>query len=131
MTHPNIPYTIYVHENHILLVPREVETVHKEFPILRDERRFTLQLSDNTIDNYQQKYNKAPAFTTKNVCFGFEEDEGVVVAALLPGSGMIPYWGFRAMLAGNQTVIRKHFTDQSSSPADSFGLMQWDLAQAA
>ncbi|KAH8673396.1 hypothetical protein BX600DRAFT_508666 [Xylariales sp. PMI_506] len=96
ITHTNIPYTIYVHENRLLLVPREVNNVHRE-----------------------------------RVSFGYEEDEGVVVCTLLPGSNLIPYWDFRTTVNSDKTVIKKHFTDQTSDPDTSFVMMQADLAHAA
>ena len=131
ITHPNIPYAIYVHENHLLIVPRNVETTHKEFPKVQDHRRFTLQLSDDCVDEYRKKHGQPPKFAPRGVNFGSEEDEGVVVMALLNGSNVVPYWDFREMLNGDQSVINTHFTEQSSDAEASFGMMQFDLGQAA
>ncbi|KAH9893765.1 hypothetical protein F4778DRAFT_294756 [Xylariomycetidae sp. FL2044] len=134
ITNPDIPYTIWVHENHLLLVPRQVPKVHKAFPSVpaaRAQQRFTLQLGDHIVKQYQQQYGRAPTFTSRGVQFGYEEDEGVVVAALLPGSNLIPYWDFQRFLNRDATVVREHFTDETSDPQAGFGIMAWDLRQAA
>ncbi|KAI0480728.1 hypothetical protein GGR56DRAFT_287835 [Xylariaceae sp. FL0804] len=132
-TSPYIPYAVYVHENHLLLVPRAVEKVHPAFPARQgqDQRHFTLQLSDWAVSTYQGRFGQAPKFEGRRVDFGFEEDEGVVVCALLPGSDLIPYWSFATMLRGEETVIRKHFMDLTSDPEDGYGIMLWDLKAQA
>lgn len=132
LTFPYIPYALYVHEDYLLLVPREVDQKHPKFPSVPDQnKRYTLRLSDLAFRAYTEKYGKPPKFTQKHVTFGLEEDEGVVVAALLPGSNMIPYWDFNNILASTETEIKKHFVDTSSSPLDSFGIMEFDLKSSA
>lgn len=131
LTSPYIPYTLYFHEDFLLLVPREVNQTHPKFPAVPDQtKRYTLRLSDWAFRRYTERYGKPPKFT-QDVAFGLEEDEGVVVAALLPGSNMIPYWDFNRILASSETEIKKHFTDESTSPLDSFGMMQFDLKTSA
>lgn len=131
ITHPFIPYTLYVHEDHLLLVPSDHPAkIHKEFPAGDHTRRFTLRLSDKVANDYKQKYNREPKFVHRHADFGYEEDEGVVVCALLPGSNMIPYWDFRTMVKSEDTVITKHFTDRTSDPEAGFGLMKFDLASS-
>ncbi|CAJ2506140.1 Uu.00g002700.m01.CDS01 [Anthostomella pinea] len=132
VTHPNIPYTIYVHDNHLLLVPRAVDKLHKELRDFRhNHRRFTLQLSDDWLEAYQ-KYNMPPIFAARKVNFGFNEDKGVVVAALLgPGSNLIPYWNISSMLRGRKTVICVHFMYGTPDPEGRYQMMLMDLDQAA
>lgn len=131
-TSPYIPYTLYIHEDYLLLVPREVEQNHPKFPAVWDKkRRYTLRVSDWAFRAYTETYGKPPKFERKYVHFGLEEDEGVVVAALLPDSNMIPYWAFNTIVASTETEIKKHFTDTSSSPLDSFGMMSFDLRISA
>lgn len=131
-TSPYIPYAVYIHEDFLLLVPREVNQKHPKFPAVPDQnKRYTLRLSDWAFRAYTETNGKPPKFTPKHVTFGLEEDEGVVVAALLPGSNMIPYWDFNSILASTETEIKKHFTEESSSPLDSFGMMQFDLKSSA
>lgn len=132
LTSPYIPYTLYTHEDFLLLVPREVNQKHPKFPAALDQnKRYTLRLSDRAFRRYTERYGKPPKFTQKHIAFGLEEDEGVVVAALLPGSNMIPYWDFNSILASSETEIKRHCTDESSSPLDSFGMMQFDLKTSA
>lgn len=133
LAHPNIPYTIYVHDYYLLLVPRQVNETHKEFPNVPFQglRRVTLQVSDFMANEYQDKYKRAPKFTHQLVAFAYEDEEGVVVAAWLEGSENIAYWDFRSILSGDKTLIRSHFTDECSDPEDSFRIMQYDLAEAA
>lgn len=132
VTFPYIPYALYIHEDYLLLVPREVDQKHPKFPTVSDQnKRYTLRLSDWAFRHYTERYGEPPKFTQKHVTFGLEEDEGVVVAALLPGSNMIPYWDFNTILASTETEIKKHFTDTSSSPLDSFGMMEFDLKLSA
>lgn len=132
LTFPYIPYALYIHEDYLLLVPHEVNKKHPKFPAVPDQnKRYTLRLSDWVFRAYTEKYGVPPKFTRKHVTFGLEEDEGVVVAALLPGSNWIPYWDFNTILASTETEIKKHCVDQSSSPLDSFGLMEFDLKTSA
>jgi hypothetical protein len=129
-TRPDIPYTLYVNESYLLLVPREVAKVHPNFPTVQGPlQRFKLELSDHVANEYRTKYNKGPKFSIRNVHFGLEEDE-VVVAALLEGSNMIPHWEFRTLLDGT-TPGNKHLTDYCSNTETFFGLMSHDLSMAA
>lgn len=132
ITSPYIPYSLYVHEDHLLLVPREVDQNHPKFPAVPDQnKRYTLRLADHAFRAYTERYGEPSKFTQEHVGFGLEEDDGVVVAAVLPGSNMIPYWAFDTILASTETEVKKHFIDQSSSPLDSFGIMQFDLRSSA
>jgi hypothetical protein len=124
ITRPDIPYTLYVSDSYLLLVPRQVTNVHPKFPSVQSPpQRFRLQLSDYWTDEYKRRFNQEPKFSNKYVDFGLEENE-VVVAALLDGSNFIPYWDFRALLNGENT----HHMDISSDAEASFGMMKWDLA---
>lgn len=132
LTSPYIPYTLYTHEDFLLLVPRKVDPKHPKFPAIPDQnKRYTLRLSDWAFRQYTERHGKPPKFTQKDVTFGLEKDEGVVVAALLPGSNMIPYWDFNSIVAGPGTEIKQHFTNLSSSPLESFRMMQFDLKTSA
>ncbi|VUC19903.1 unnamed protein product [Clonostachys rosea] len=133
LAHPNIPYTIYVHDYYLLLVPRQVGQAHKEFPNrpFQELKRVTLQISDFMVNDYQEKYKRAPKFSHQLVAFGYEEDEGVVVAAWLEGSDTIAYWDFRTIFSDDKALTRSHYTDECSDPEDSFRCMQYDLAEAA
>ena len=127
ITSPDIPYTLYVSDSYLLLVPRQVTNVHRKFPSAQTPpQRFRLQLSDHWINEYKKKFNQEPKFSHKYVDFGLEESE-VVVAAVLDGSNFIPYWEFRTLLNGGNT----HEMDISSDAEASFGIMKWDLAQAS
>jgi len=129
-TRPDIPYTIYVNDSYLLLVPRHVDKVHPNFPTIQGPlQRFKLELSDRMVNEYRTKYNMEPMFFYRNVHFGLEDDE-VVVAALLEGTDMIPHWEFRTLLDGTDPGNR-HFTDYSSDAKASFGLMDFDLSLAA
>ena len=124
ITRPDIPYTLYVSDSYLLLVPRQVDNVHPKFPSAQiPPQRFRLQLSDDCINEHKRESNQEPKFSHKYVDFGLEENE-VVVAALLDGSDFIPYWDFRTLLNGENT----HHMDISSDAAASFGMMKWDLA---
>ncbi|KAI1260557.1 hypothetical protein F5Y18DRAFT_405014 [Xylariaceae sp. FL1019] len=131
VTHPKIPYTIYVHDTYLLLVPRDVPQKHRAFPQYpaptTATRRFTLQLNDHTLNSYKELCGKPACFDARHVDFGYEEDEGVVVAALLPQSNLIPYWAVRDMFADNSAVFKGNFTDESSDPQDGYREMIWDL----
>jgi len=89
-------------------------------------QRYRLQLSDYWTNEYKRKYNSEPTFYYKNVGFGLEDDE-VVVAALLDGSNLVPYWEFRTLFKGDNG----HLMDISSDAKASFGMMQWDLRRTA
>ncbi len=129
-TRPDIPYTLYVNDSYLFLVPRQVAKVHPNFPTIQGPlQRFKLELSDHVVDEYRTKYNKEPKFSRRNVGFGLEDDE-VVFAALLEGSDMIPHWEFRTLLDGTNPE-NKHLTDYSSDAGVSFGIMQHDLSMAA
>ncbi|EED13792.1 hypothetical protein TSTA_100370 [Talaromyces stipitatus ATCC 10500] len=124
ITRPDIPFTIYVGDSYMLLVPREVTNIHRNFPTVQySPQRFRLQLSDYWVDEYKRKFNQEPKFSAKYVDFGLEDDE-VVVAALLDGSNFIAYWEFRTLLDGDNS----HHMDMSSDAKASFGMMKWDLA---
>jgi len=124
LTRPDIPYTLYVSDSYLLLVPREVTNVHRKFPTMQvPPQRFKLQLSDYWTNEYKKKFKQEPKFSTKHVGFGLEDDE-VVVAALLDGSNFIPHWEFRTLLNGDNTQLM----DTSSDAEASFGMMIWDLA---
>jgi hypothetical protein len=127
ITRPDIPYTLYVNDSYLLLVPRQVIKVHRNFPTQQGPpQQFRLQLSDHWTNEYRNKYNREPKFSHRHVDFGLEDDE-VVVAALLNGSNMIPHWEFRTLFNGNNG----HVMDTSSDAETIFGLMVWDLTQAA
>jgi hypothetical protein len=85
-THPNIPFTLYVHEDHFLLVPRAVDKVHRAFPEgNRQCSSHAATWSDHTVAEYRTKHgNKTPRFEHEHVGFGWEEDEGIVICALQP-----------------------------------------------
>jgi hypothetical protein len=126
-TRPDIPYTLYVGVKYLLLVPREVTKVHRNFPAMPDPPpRYRLQLSDYWTNEYKSKYNSEPTFHYKYVEFGLEDDE-VVVAALLDGSNLVPHWEFRTLFKGDS----RHLIDQSSDAKASFEMMQWDLSRTA
>jgi hypothetical protein len=126
-TRPDIPYTLYVGVSYLLLVPREVDIVHKNFPPMPDPpQRYRLRLSDHWINEYRRRYNSEPEFHHRNVEFGLEDDE-VIVVALLDGSNLIPYWTFNALFKGDNG----HSMDISSDAKVTFGAMQWDLNQLA
>ncbi len=55
-----------------------------------------------TLISTSKKRDKRRAFSYKHVAFGFEEDEGVVVVALLDGTNEVLYWDFRSMLDEDQ-----------------------------
>jgi hypothetical protein len=129
ITRPDIPYTLYVNDSYLLLVPRQVAKVHPNFPTFQGPlQRFKLELLDRVVDEYRTKYNKEPKFS-RNSHFGLEDDE-VVVAALLESSNMIPHWEFRTLLDGTNPG-NKHLTDYSSDAKASFGIMDYDLSMAA
>jgi hypothetical protein len=123
LTRPDIPYTLYVSNSYLLLVPRQVTNVHRKFPTVQVPQRFRLQLSDYWTNEYKKKFEQEPKFSAKYVDFGLEDDE-VVVAAVLNGSNFVPYWEFRTLLNGDTT----HHMDMSSDAEASFGMMKWDLA---
>ncbi|KAI2636582.1 hypothetical protein GGS26DRAFT_501711 [Hypomontagnella submonticulosa] len=127
VTRPDIPYTLYVGEDHLLLVPREVAKVHPKFPSTQDPLpRLKLQLSQFWIDEYKSTYGSDPEFTARRVGFGLEEDE-VVVAAVLAGTPYVPNWQFSNLLKGDT----RNAMDESSDAYADFGMMQFDLSQAA
>lgn len=127
ITRPDIPFTLYVSDSYLLLVPRQVTNVHPSFPTVQySPQRFRLQLSDHWVGEFKKKFNQEPKFSANYVDFGLEDDE-VVVAALLDGSNFIPYWEFRTLLSGDNS----HYMDESSDAKASFGIMKWDLAQAS
>jgi hypothetical protein len=129
-TRPDIPYTIYVNESYLLLVPRQVDKVHPNFPTVQGPlQRFKLELSDHVVHEYRTKYNKEPKFYFKNVDFGLD-DNNVVVAALLESSNIIPHWEFCTLLDGTLPG-NKHLTEYSSDGKASFGMMHYDLSMAA
>ncbi|KAI1325479.1 hypothetical protein F5Y16DRAFT_377743 [Xylariaceae sp. FL0255] len=90
-----------------------------------------LQLSETWTNKLQELLGKRPTFSSRLVQFGFEEDKGVVVAALVPDTHVIAYWGFGDMFASNEPIAGKHYVDESSDPQASFGLMAFDLQAAA
>jgi hypothetical protein len=127
ITSPDIPYTLYVSDSYLLLVPRQVTKVHPRFPAMQDPpQRFRLQLSDTSVNDFKKKFNQEPKFSHKYVDFGLEDDE-VVVAAVLDGSNYIPHWEFRALFNGDS----RNLMDISSDAEASFGMMKWDLAREA
>ena len=65
-TRPDIPYTLYVNDSYLLLVPRQVANVHPNFPSIQGPlHRFKLELSDRVDNEYRTKYNKSPSFHTE------------------------------------------------------------------
>jgi hypothetical protein len=127
ITRPDIPYTLYVSESYLLLVPRQVTKVHPKFPTMQGPpQRFRLQLSDNSTNDFKNKFNQEPKFSHKYVDFGLEDDE-IVVAAVLDGSNYIPHWEFRTLFNGDS----RNLMDISSDAEASFGMMKWDLAREA
>ncbi|KAI0444916.1 hypothetical protein F4803DRAFT_548746 [Xylaria telfairii] len=55
-TSPYILYALYIHKDHPLLVPREVDKKHPKFPVVPDPaKRFTLRLSDLIFREYTEK----------------------------------------------------------------------------
>ncbi|KAI1372454.1 hypothetical protein F4677DRAFT_432341 [Hypoxylon crocopeplum] len=127
VTRPDIPYTLYVGKDHLLLVPREVAKVHPKFPSNQGPLPpLGLRLSQFWMEEYKSAYGQDPVFTAKKVDFGLEEDE-VVVAAVLVGSNYIPQWIFSDLLNGD---TRNRMDESSDADAD-FGLMQFDLCQTA
>ncbi|OTB00540.1 hypothetical protein M426DRAFT_324205 [Hypoxylon sp. CI-4A] len=127
ITRPDIPYTLYVGKDHLLLVTRNVAKVHPKFPSARElVPRVKLQLSQYWLETYKSMYGKDPTFTTKNIGFGLEEDE-VVVATILPGTSYIPHWQFSDLLNGDTG----NKMDQSSDPYADFGMMEFDLQSTA
>lgn len=127
VTRPDIPYTLYVGKDHLLLVPREVAKIHPKFPSNQGPLpRLRPQLSQFWSEKFKSTYGRDPAFTTRNVGFGLEEDE-VVVAAILEGSSYIPHWQFSDLFNGDTGSLM----DESSDAKASFGMMQFDLSQSA
>ncbi|KAI1772952.1 hypothetical protein F4818DRAFT_424451 [Hypoxylon cercidicola] len=54
VTRPDIPYTLYVGKDHLLLVPREVAKVHPKFPSTQGPLpQIRLQLSQYWIKEYK------------------------------------------------------------------------------
>ena len=94
----------------------------------KPSQKFSLTLSDSCINEYATKYRREPKFSAKLVDFGLEDDDEVVVAAMLDGSDMISYWEFRTLIDG---VNNRHSVNISSDAKASIGIMAWDLAQAA
>ncbi|XXH03859.1 hypothetical protein Hte_010265 [Hypoxylon texense] len=124
---PDIPYTLYVGKDHLLLVPREVAKVHPKFPSTQGPLpRFKLQLSHYWTKTYKSASGRDPVFPTRGVGFGLEEDE-VVVAAVLPGTGYVPHWQFSDLFNGDTGNLM----DESSDADADFGMMQFDLSQTA
>ncbi|GAM37658.1 hypothetical protein TCE0_024f07756 [Talaromyces pinophilus] len=127
ITRPDIPFTIYVSDSYLLLVPRQVTSIHRSFPSVQySPQRLRLQLSDHCVGDFNRKFNRYPKFSADYVDFGLEDDE-VVVAAVLDGSNWIPLWEFRTLLSGDNS----HTMDISSDPETSFGYMKWDLSRNA
>jgi len=125
ITRPDIPYTLYVSDSYLLLVPRQVTKVHRKFPTMQDPpQRFRLQLSDYWTTEFKKKFNQKPKFSHKHVDFGLEDDE-VVVTAVLDGSNLVPHWEFRTLFNGDSGNLM----DTSSDAEASFGMMKWDLAR--
>ncbi|KAI0383699.1 hypothetical protein F5Y04DRAFT_19326 [Hypomontagnella monticulosa] len=123
VTRPDIPYTLYVGKDHLLLVPCEVIKVHPKFPSTQDPLpRLRLQISKYWKDTYKSKYGQDPTFTAGEVGFGLEEDE-VVVAAVLGGSNCVPNWQFCDLLEGD---IDSRM-DESTNADIGFGLMKAHL----
>lgn len=80
---------------------------------------------------YRAIYNAEPKFMARYTSFGLGDDE-VLVGALLVGTDLVPSWEFRTIFNGEHDyLVDIHMMDISSSAVDSFGLMKWDLAQAA
>ncbi|TVY15313.1 hypothetical protein LARI1_G007154 [Lachnellula arida] len=140
-TRPDIPYALYVADTYLLLVPREVSTVHPKFPTTQTPaQQFRLELSDYWTNEYKTKVNKQPMFHYKKAEFGLEDNE-VVVAALLNGSAWIPNWEFRTILSGgNAGVIKDHVVEMCGDAEDAedvrdardiFGMLQWHLRHTA
>ena len=129
-TRPDIPYTIYVSENELLLVPRQVEKLHPlfAFPTSRDaEKRFTLKLSDLYLNKLREQYGREPKFSCRRgVTFGMEDDE-VVVAAIVEGTNQMAVWEFKALFNGHE----ENTMDQSSDVEASLGILHFDLSTTA
>lgn len=127
ITRPDIPFTLYVSDSDLLLVPRQVTNIHRSFPTVQySPQRFRLQLSDYWVGEYKRKFNQEPKFSANHVGFGLEDDE-VVVAVLLDGSNFIAYWEFHTLLSGDNS----HHISMSSDAKASVGIMKWDLAEAS
>jgi len=100
---------------------------HPNFPSMPvPDKQFKLEPAGWLVDEYKKRFNREPTFSYKFVDFGLEDDE-VVVCAVLDGSNYVPHWEFRSLMAGKTG----HLTDQSSDAKATFGLMQFDLMQAA
>ncbi|KAI0161729.1 hypothetical protein GGR52DRAFT_560959 [Hypoxylon sp. FL1284] len=127
ITRPDIPYTLYAGEDHLLLVPREVAKVHPRFPTAPVPLpRLRLQLSPLYTEIYKEKYGRDPKFTSKCVGFGLEEDE-VVVATVLAGTPYVPQWLFSDLFKGD--LLNR--MDECSDAEAVFGMMQFDLRETA
>ncbi|KAH6714682.1 hypothetical protein DL95DRAFT_372620 [Leptodontidium sp. 2 PMI_412] len=127
LTSPYIPYTLYISETHLLLVPREVQQIHPNFP--KDPAptgNIRLELSDTYKKQFKAKYQGEPKFSVKDVGFGLDDDE-VVVAGILQGTNWIPHWEFSSLFKGDL----RNLLESSSDVKASFGLMEWDLKVAA
>ncbi|KUJ11955.1 uncharacterized protein LY89DRAFT_217010 [Mollisia scopiformis] len=89
--------------------------------------QYKLELSEYWTNEYKKKYNREPAFHYKAVEFGLEDNE-VVVAAVLPGSNLVPQWEFSRLFKGESGLSS---VDQSSDAKASLGLMNFDLCSTA
>lgn len=120
---PSIPYCLYIHEDYLLLVPREVNEYlkHPKFPTNPNQKkRYTLRISDRWFRIYTEIYGKPPKFTHKHVAFGLQDEMGVIITAELPGRRIIPCWTFDSILASTETEIKEHITIDFPWPLDNF-----------
>lgn len=126
-TRPDIPYTLYVAKQELLLVPREVQKIHPLFPTSpAPDRRIILVLSNVYASQFRSKYGHEPEFEVSSVGFGLDDDE-VLVAGILQGTNEIATWEFRDLLNGDS----RNRSESSSDVRASFGMMDFDLKSTA
>ncbi|KAL2071699.1 hypothetical protein VTL71DRAFT_12934 [Oculimacula yallundae] len=123
-TSPSIPYTLYVSETILLLVPRDVDQIHPSFPKWpAPAGNIQLEISDSTIQEFRDEYERNPKFSVKDVNFVMDHGE-VLVAGILQGSNkLMPHWEFDSIFKGDLD----NMLEVSSDVKASFERMQGEL----
>lgn len=127
----DIPFTLYVADSYLLLVPRKIAKVHPKYPTtLAPSQRIRLQLKHKDVDQFRAEFHEEPMFSHLKVTSGLEDEKTVLVGAMIIGTTDHPWlaqWDFPELLNGNT----KNRLTSNTIADETFGHLGPDLDQAA
>lgn len=96
---PGIHHTIYVDDEHLLLVSRQLTGgKHPFFPDQNEPQRLRLELSEYWSKKHEERYGRPPKFDMEHVNFG-RTDEDIAVIALLFNTNRVASWDLSSLVS--------------------------------